>query len=123
MASSSGSVPADLLNGQRYLASLQDAREVYIYGERVPDVTRHPTFRNSCRSIARLYDALHDPQHRNILPTVDHLGHRTHKFFKPSATAQELLEAREALISSGRPSYGFIGRTPAHKDPFQAPQG
>ena len=44
------------------LESLRDGREVYIYGERVDDVTTHPAFRNAARSIARLYDALHDPQ-------------------------------------------------------------
>ena len=39
--------------GAEYLASLQDGREVYIYGERVEDVTTHPAFRNAARSIAR----------------------------------------------------------------------
>ena len=46
--------------GQEYLESLRDRREVYVYGERVEDVTTHPAFRNTARSIARLYDALHD---------------------------------------------------------------
>ena len=46
--------------GAEYLASLRDGREVYIYGERVKDVTTHPAFRNSAASIALLYDALHD---------------------------------------------------------------
>src|SRR5262249_59237257 len=46
--------------GAEYLASLRDGRDVYIYGERVDDVTTHPAFRNAARSIARLYDALHD---------------------------------------------------------------
>ena len=48
--------------GQEYLESLRDGREVYIYGERVKDVTTHPAFRNTARTIARLYDALHDPE-------------------------------------------------------------
>ena len=46
--------------GAEYLESLRDGREVYVYGERVADVTAHPAFRNAARSIARLYDALHD---------------------------------------------------------------
>ena len=46
--------------GAEYLESLRDGREVYVYGERVKDVTTHPAFRNAARSIARLYDALHD---------------------------------------------------------------
>src|SRR5438552_6563838 len=48
------------MTGQQYLDSLQDGREVYIYGERVKDVVTHRAFRNAARSIARLYDALHD---------------------------------------------------------------
>ena len=36
-------------NGTEYLDSLKDGREVYIYGERVEDVTTHPAFRNSAR--------------------------------------------------------------------------
>ena len=38
--------------GQEYLESLRDGREIWIYGERVKDVTTHPAFRNSVRSIA-----------------------------------------------------------------------
>ena len=48
--------------GKEYLESLRDDREVYVYGERVADVTAHPAFRNAARSIARLYDSLHDPE-------------------------------------------------------------
>jgi aromatic ring hydroxylase len=90
-----------MLDGARYLASLRDAREVYIYGERVPDVTQHPAFRNSCRSIARLYDALHDPKTRDTLTGIDRAGTRTHKFFKPCYSAQE-------LSSSIRPSTAVV---------------
>ena len=46
--------------GAEYMASLRDGREVYINGERIADVTAHPAMRNSVRSLARLYDALHD---------------------------------------------------------------
>jgi len=38
--------------GAEYMQSLRDGREVYIDGERVNDVTLHPAFRNSVRSIA-----------------------------------------------------------------------
>ena len=81
------------MTGTEYLESLRDAREVYIYGEGVPDVTTHPAFRNSARSITRLYDTLHDPAQRDLLTTVDDRGIRTHRFFAPSNSAQELLAA------------------------------
>ena len=35
--------------GQEYLDSLDDGREVWIYGERVKKITDHPAFRNSAR--------------------------------------------------------------------------
>jgi 4-hydroxyphenylacetate 3-monooxygenase len=44
--------------GSEYLESLRDGREIWIYGERVQDVTTHPAFRNTARMIARMYDAI-----------------------------------------------------------------
>jgi alkanesulfonate monooxygenase SsuD/methylene tetrahydromethanopterin reductase-like flavin-dependent oxidoreductase (luciferase family) len=35
------------LTGEEYLESLRDGRQVYLYGERVKDVTQHPAFRNA----------------------------------------------------------------------------
>lgn len=111
------------MTGEQYLDSLQDGREVYIYGERVKDVVTHRAFRNAARSIARLYDALHDPKYTDALLATDRQGILTHKFFKPSYSAQELLEAREAIGTWARFSYGFMGRTPDYKASFMATLG
>jgi aromatic ring hydroxylase len=113
----------ELMTGEEYLASLRDGREVYLYGERIADVTAHPAFRNSARSIARLYDALHDPAARDELTAVDRLGIRTHRFFMPSFSATELLAAREAIAHWSRLTYGFMGRTPDYKAAFMATLG
>ena len=113
----------NLLTGAEYLESLRDAREVYIYGERVADVTTHPAFRNAARSITRLYDTLHDPAQRELVTTVDDYGIRTHKFFVPSKSSEELLAAREAIAAWARLSYGFMGRTPDYKAAFMASLG
>src|SRR3990172_6053753 len=69
-----------------YLESLRDGREIWIYGERVKDVTTHPAFRNSVRMVARLYDALHNPKTRDQItsPTDTGSGGYTHSFFKAS---------------------------------------
>lgn len=111
------------MTGAQYLESLRDGREVYIYGERVADVTAHPAFRNAARSIARLYDALHDDRLKDRLLATDRQGILTHRFFKPSYSAQELLEAREAIVTWARYSYGFMGRTPDYKASFMATLG
>jgi len=109
------------LTGAEYLESMRDGREVWIGGERVADVTEHPAFRNAARSVARLYDALHDPE-RDMLIT-DRRGIRTHRFFAPAYSTQDLVDAREALAEWARMSYGFMGRTPDYKASFMAALG
>lgn len=56
------------MTGKEYLESLNDGREVWIYGKRVENITEHPAFRNSARMIARVYDAMHDPKTRTSSP-------------------------------------------------------
>ncbi len=113
----------DLMSGSEYLETLRDDRAVYLYGERVQDVTVHPGFRNSARSIARLYDALHKEEWRDLMTTVDRFGIRTHRFFAPSYSAVELLAARDAIAAWARLTYGFMGRTPDYKAAFMATLG
>lgn len=111
------------LTGEQYVESLRDGRVVYIGGERVADVTVHPAFRNSVRSVARLYDALHDPDQRDLFLGVDRLGITTHRFFMPSYSSEELLAARDAIAAWARLSYGYMGRTPDYKASFMATLG
>jgi 4-hydroxyphenylacetate 3-monooxygenase len=103
--------------GKEYLESLRDGREVYIQGERVDDVTTHPAFRNSARSIARLYDALHDPASQGVLtaPTDGPNGGFTHKFFRVAKSRDDLVGQREAIAAWARMTYGWMGRTPDYK--------
>src|SRR5207237_1775045 len=104
-------------NGAEYLESLRDGREVYIYGERVADVTAHPGFRNAARSIAKLYDALHDPKSKDVLtcPTDTGSGSFTHKFFRVAHSREDLIGQREAIAHWARMSYGWMGRSPDYK--------
>src|SRR6266581_2364519 len=111
------------MSGSEYLETLRDDRAVYLYGERVQDVTVHRAFRNSARSIARLYDALHKEELRDLMTTVDRLGIRTHRFFAPSYSSGELLAARDAIAAWARLTYGFMGRTPDYKAAFMATLG
>src|SRR5881409_3996521 len=43
-------------SGDAYVASLRDERAVYLDGERVDDVTKHPAFVEPIRRIAETYD-------------------------------------------------------------------
>ena len=48
-----------VMDGARYIESLRDGREVWLHGEKVADVTKHPAFANVVRTIADLYDLQH----------------------------------------------------------------
>lgn len=106
--------------GAEYLQSLRDGREVYIYGERVRDVTKHPAFRNAAASLAKLYDALHDPARKEILtaPTDTGSGGYTHRFFKAARSREDLLGQRDAIAEWARMTYGWMGRSPDYKASF-----
>ncbi len=113
--------PADsMLTGDTYLASLDDGREVWYDGERVGNVTKHPAFANAARTVARLYDALHAPESAETLTTVDRFGNRTHRFFAPSYSADDLRASRGAIALWQRMTYGWMGRTPDYKAAFMA---
>ncbi len=103
--------------GAEYIESLHDGREVYIDGERVADVTAHPAFRNSVRSLARLYDALHDPKTKEVLtsPTDTGSGGYTHKYFRVARSPDELIAQQRAIAEWSRLTYGWMGRTPDYK--------
>src|SRR5205085_7903608 len=85
--------------GKEFLASLDDGREVWIYGERVKHISEHPAFRNTARMIARLYDALHrDRAEQNgILTCPTEWGGFTHRYFVAPRSAEELTAGRDAV--------------------------
>jgi aromatic ring hydroxylase len=80
------------------------AEKVYVYGERVKDVTSHPAFRNQVRMAARFYDALHDPARRGVLtkPTDTGSAGYTHPFFTTPRGVDDLV-ADQRAIDRNRP--------------------
>ena len=111
--------------GSEFLESLDDGREVWIYGERIKKITTHPAFRNCARMLARLYDALHadHASGRGILTTATEWGGFTHRYFKPPTTAGEQIAARDAIAGFARLTYGWLGRSPDYKAAFLATLG
>jgi len=57
--------------GRQYLDSIRDAREVYIDGERVKDLVRHPMFKPLIDIRARIYDMQHQSATRDVLAYQD----------------------------------------------------
>ncbi|MEU8328827.1 4-hydroxyphenylacetate 3-hydroxylase N-terminal domain-containing protein [Micromonospora sp. NPDC048839] len=108
------------MTGDEYVESLRDGREIYLYGDRVRDVTRHPAFRNPVRMTARLYDALHDPGSRAVLTAPTDTGSEgwTHRFFTTPHSAEDLVADQQAIAAWARLSYGWMGRSPDYKAAF-----
>ena len=111
--------------GKEFLDSLDDGREVWIYGERVKKITAHPAFQNCARMLARLYDALHDDHARglNVLTMPTEWGGFTHRYFRAPTTVDEQVAGRDAIAAWARLSYGWLGRSPDYKAAFLATLG
>ncbi|MDQ0379757.1 4-hydroxyphenylacetate 3-monooxygenase [Amycolatopsis thermophila] len=108
------------MTGEEYIESIRDGREIFIYGDKVDDVTTHPAFRNSVRMTARLYDALHDPAKQDVLtaPTDTGSSGFTHPFFRTPKSSQDLFADRNAIAEWARMTYGWMGRSPDYKAAF-----
>ena len=106
--------------GSEFLETLRDGREVYIYGERVKDVTTHAAFRNAAATVAQLYDALHDAKTKDVLTAKTDTGSDgyTHKFFKAARSREDVIAQRDAIAAWARITYGWMGRSPDYKAAF-----
>jgi 4-hydroxyphenylacetate 3-monooxygenase len=60
--------------GQQYRDSIRDGRQVWINGDRVPDVTTHPMFRPLVDIRARMYDMQHDAAYASIMTYAEDSG-------------------------------------------------
>ncbi|HEY7065829.1 MAG TPA: 4-hydroxyphenylacetate 3-hydroxylase N-terminal domain-containing protein [Chloroflexota bacterium] len=100
-------------NGQQYRDSLRDGRTVYVYGERVPDVTTHPAFRGIVDTVADLYDYASDPANGMVHTNPD-TGTPGNKAFLIPRRPDDLRARREAIRAWARRTNGLVGRGPDH---------
>src|SRR2546427_12344313 len=100
-----GKKPALPYTGKEFLESLDDGREVWIYGERVKNITTHPAFQNCARMLARLYDALHEDHAlgRGVLTEPTEWGGVQHRYFPAPTTVAEQGAGRRPIRAAGRP--------------------
>jgi len=117
--SSSQTMPSgagrSLRTGIKYIESLRDGRQVFLDGERVPDVTKHPAFREAARSIARLYDIAAAPENRELMTfTSPKTGAPVLRAFQIPATHADLRARRLFHEKWAEATFGLMGRTPDH---------
>src|SRR5271165_4021882 len=102
--------------GKEFLDSLNDGREVWIYGERIKNIAEHPAFRNTARMVARLYDALHrdHAEKKNLLTCPTEWGGFTHPYFiAPRSAARPTTRQRSWRPWAPMPTF----TTPTRKMP------
>jgi aromatic ring hydroxylase len=86
---------ARLRTTTEYRESLRDGRRVFYRGERVEDVTEHPTFRHAVEHASLDYAMAHNPEHRSMAVTQDGYS----RYFHVPRSGEDLLE-RSALIEA-----------------------
>ena len=103
--------------GKEFLDSLDDGREVWIYGERIKNIAEHPAFRNTARMVARLYDALHrdHAEKKNLLTCPTEWSGFTHPYFIAPRSAEDLVAGRDGIAEWARLTWGWLGRSPDYK--------
>jgi len=101
--------------GAAYLAGLRDGRAVYLDGERLGDVAKHPAFAEPIRRIAETYDRAAAPEARDVTTAVDPATGRRHGAMWLLPRGADDLEARRRVHRFwAEASYGLMGRTPDH---------
>jgi 4-hydroxyphenylacetate 3-monooxygenase len=100
------------MNGEAYLESLRDGREVWLNGERIADVPTHPAFATVVQAIARVYDLQHAPETRGVMtyPLAD--GRRVSYSYLLPQTGDDLLARRRNAELWAQETAGMVGRFP-----------
>ncbi len=96
--------------GEQYRDSIRDGRRVWINGERVQDVTRHPMFRPAIDVRASWYDMQHDAKHRATLVTETEKFGPVSKVLSMPYTKEDWHEKRAAVELMFGAAGGFITR-------------
>src|SRR5262252_2038052 len=92
-----------LRNGKEHLESLRDGRVVYVGGERIDDVTRHPAFRMAAQTVAASYEEE---------------GARHSIYFLRPKTRDDLQRRMEGHRRIADLTHGMFGRSPDHVASF-----
>src|SRR4030095_3973601 len=104
-----------LRTGTDYLESLNDGRQVFVNGEKVADVTKHPAFREAARSVARLFDIAADPANRELMTFPSpRTGAPVLRCYQIPKTHADLRARRLFSEKWAEATFGLMGRTPDH---------
>ena len=109
-------LPGGLRTGQQFLDTIaNDGRRVFIDGKEVGDVTAHPAFAETARTMASLFDISSDPANRDLMTyTSPKTGQPVNRIWQLPTSVEALRQRRGAIQRWAEESFGFMGRTPDH---------
>src|SRR3954447_6272545 len=101
--------------GADYLQSLNDGRQVFLDGDKVADVTKHPAFRQAARSLAGLYDIAGRPELRQRMTFASpKTGAPVLRAYQIPRSHDDLRARRLFSEKWAEATYGLMGRTLDH---------
>src|SRR5262249_31928170 len=121
-AAAAGARPLTTLRtGAEFLRSLADGRQIFLDGERVDSVVKHPALRGAAGSIAKLFDIAAAPELRERMtypsPTTNGPVWRAWQIPRSHA---DLAAKRLFSQTWAEATFGLMGRTPDHVAGFFA---
>ncbi|HUV44295.1 MAG TPA: 4-hydroxyphenylacetate 3-hydroxylase N-terminal domain-containing protein [Dehalococcoidales bacterium] len=96
---------------EQYVESLNDGRVIYLNGERIPDITKHPHMKGPINRRAAGYRLANDPEWRDLI-TMEEDGERIMFLWKQPKTAEDLIRRRDVYINTMRLGGGISGMGP-----------
>lgn len=101
--------------GADYLQSLNDGRQVFLDGDKVADVTRHPAFRQAARSLAALYDIAAEPDLQQTMTFASpKTGAPVLRAYQIPYSHEDLRARRLFSEKWAEATFGLMGRTLDH---------
>ena len=102
-------------SGAEYLCGLRDDRDVWLEGERVTDVTRHPGLARGAHTLASFLDRQFDPAVSELITYEDQGSRFATSYLVPSC-AEDVAARGRAFYEWAKWSNGMFGRTPDYKN-------
>jgi 4-hydroxybutyryl-CoA dehydratase/vinylacetyl-CoA-Delta-isomerase len=94
---------------EQYKESLKDGREVYMYGEKVKDVTTHRALKTCVDTMALDYEAAELPKYKDLAIVFDpELGEEVSRYYYVPKTGEDLLKATDLIIEFTAYADGYI---------------
>jgi 4-hydroxyphenylacetate 3-monooxygenase len=108
-----------LKSGQEHLEGLRDGRVVYIGGERITDVTKHPAYAEAAKVVAGIYDTKRAAENLDLF-SYEENGERYSTWYLRARTQEDLRRRFRCHKAIADLTYGMMGRSPDHVSGFVA---